>query len=151
MTKQAIEDLIKGDNYKICNSCKNKLHVSDFFLKKTTGNENSYRLNSPCKKCSYEKRNKQHYLNYYRLKKYNISTGEYNEKLKNQNSCCAICKRHISKTIKPNNPFHIDHNHFTGKIRGLLCNNCNTGIGFFDENIDFLKNAIAYLNKHKDD
>lgn len=40
----------------------------------------------------------------------------------------------------------IDHDHKTGKIRGLLCTRCNTAIGLLNDNIDFLRRAIMYLN-----
>ncbi len=44
---------------------------------------------------------------------------------------------------------HVDHNHKTGKVRGLLCYNCNNGIGRFKEDIETLEKAIEYLKKHK--
>jgi hypothetical protein len=63
-----------------------------------------------------------------------------------QNDCCAICKRHKSEvTVKRKNHLCVDHNHSTGKIRGLLCDKCNRGIGLLCDDIDILKNAIEYL------
>jgi len=41
----------------------------------------------------------------------------------------------------------IDHNHLTNKVRGLLCNKCNQGIGFFNDNVHLLSEAIKYLNE----
>jgi len=58
---------------------------------------------------------------------------------------CAICK--IKEPGKRN--FQIDHCHKTGKIRGLLCINCNTGLGQFKDKIAFLKKAIEYLKETK--
>jgi hypothetical protein len=66
--------------------------------------------------------------------------------LKKQNNCCGICKKHISEALltrKSN--LCVDHDHKTGKIRGLLCDNCNRGIGLLGDNIDILRNAIGYL------
>jgi hypothetical protein len=42
----------------------------------------------------------------------------------------------------------VDHNHLTGKVRGLLCSSCNSGLGHFEENIDYLNCAIEYLEQH---
>lgn len=58
-----------------------------------------------------------------------------------KNRRCKICK-----SIKHNGRgWHIDHCHITKKFRGLLCNNCNLGLGQFKENINLLKQAITYL------
>ena len=70
-------------------------------------------------------------------RKYNISLEEYNIILKNQNGCCAICNMNKSLVV--------DHNHNTGKFRGLLCNNCITALGLLFDNIDYLKSSIKYL------
>lgn len=59
---------------------------------------------------------------------------------------CEIC----GKTEKDNGKrLAVDHNHETGMIRGMLCNNCNLGIGYLKDNIDLLKSAIKYLKKKK--
>ena len=50
----------------------------------------------------------------------------------------------VNVSNRQNNP-HIDHNHKTNKIRGILCGNCNMGLGHFKDNLDVLKNAIKYL------
>lgn len=56
---------------------------------------------------------------------------------------CDICGNTISTKIKKG--YHIDHNHVTGKVRGILCAHCNQGLGHFRDNILFLENAINYL------
>ena len=76
---------------------------------------------------------------------FGISLMEYNKIKENQNNKCAICKINNEK----NKVFHTDHNHTTGKVRGLLCTNCNIGIGQFKDNILILKNAIIYLKKYE--
>lgn len=73
---------------------------------------------------------------------YNMTIEDYNILFKEQKECCAICKKHQSKD---NKKFAVDHNHNTNEIRGLLCNNCNSALGKFGDNIDVLKNAILYL------
>ena len=62
-----------------------------------------------------------------------------------QNGCCAICQKHQSKFSKALN---VDHDHETGEIRSLLCENCNRGLGLFYENPKNLLNAIIYLARY---
>jgi hypothetical protein len=66
-----------------------------------------------------------------------------------QNGVCAICFQKERSKRKPNhfgiNKLAVDHDHKTGKIRGLLCNCCNTAIGRFNDSIAVLQNAISYL------
>lgn len=71
-----------------------------------------------------------------------------NDLLRNQNNLCAICEREISFTAaeKANKP-HIDHNHDTGEVRGLLCLTCNTGIGMFGDSLELLEKAMKYLDR----
>ena len=76
------------------------------------------------------------------LAKYGITLEDYNILLANQNGCCAICG--TVKNGKRMN-FVIDHNHETGKVRGLLCTQCNAGIGNFKENLLSLSKAAEYL------
>ena len=81
---------------------------------------------------------------------YGITLDEYEELLSKQDSKCAICG--IDNNGKYRNKpraFAVDHCHTTGKIRGLLCSDCNTGIGLLKDNINFLQSAIKYLNKLK--
>lgn len=69
---------------------------------------------------------------------YGISLTEYAVMLQKQSGCCAICRDIPTK-------FVVDHDHVSGAVRGLLCSNCNTGIGMFRESSSFLESAIAYL------
>lgn len=80
---------------------------------------------------------------YQYLRKYNIDLKEFSERRKNQNNCCAICNKSFNEK-KP----HVDHNHFTLKVRGLLCINCNLGLGNFKDSISSLENAIKYLKEN---
>ncbi len=76
-------------------------------------------------------------------KKYGISIEDYNETFTKQEGKCAICGTHQVELKKK---LSIDHCHKTGKVRGLLCNNCNVGIGFLKEDIENLRCAILYLD-----
>ncbi len=75
--------------------------------------------------------------------KYGMSLAEYEDTLTAQEYRCAICYVHI---VELTQYLHVDHDHITGKVRGLLCGNCNMGIGQL-KNIDNLVAAIAYLEK----
>lgn len=78
-----------------------------------------------------------------RIKKYGITIAEYNSMLIAQNNSCAICGH---SEMKDKNFFPlIDHCHDTNKVRGLLCMNCNQGLGKFKDDIAILSNAIRYL------
>ena len=141
---------------KTCKTCGIEKEYSEFHKGKM--NKDGYRPN--CKKCrnkfnqewysdnidtiknkySYET-NKNHKLK----RNFGISYQEYLTMLASQNNCCAICNT--------NNPgaraFAVDHCHNTGVIRGLLCGNCNTGIGNLRDDIELLKRAIQYLENSK--
>lgn len=76
------------------------------------------------------------------LKQFGITVEDYNKMFDKQNGCCAICGKHQSEFKIA---FAVDHNHKTGKVRGLLCSRCNTMLGFASDNINILKAAINYL------
>lgn len=71
--------------------------------------------------------------------RYGITPEKFEEMSLAQNNVCAICGQSYYLTL------HIDHCHTTGKIRGLLCNNCNRGLGHFKDNMELLKKAYKYL------
>jgi len=84
--------------------------------------------------------------------KYGITVRQYEEMLEKQNHVCAICgnsETRISNQTSNIQRLSVDHCHTTGKVRGLLCNRCNTAIGRFEDNEGFLENAINYLNSNK--
>lgn len=79
-------------------------------------------------------------------KQFGITLDDYNRLSQQQNGVCAICKNpETTKNQYGLRPLSVDHNHKTGKVRGLLCSKCNTGLGQFQENKLFLLNAIIYL------
>ncbi len=61
-----------------------------------------------------------------------------------QNNQCYICKSGPSK----NQSLHVDHDHKTGKVRKLLCNNCNNGMGKLKDSVELLQKVIDYLKEH---
>lgn len=79
--------------------------------------------------------------------KHGITQREYEVMLANQGGKCAICG------LKPkafDTQLVVDHDHFTGKIRGLLCQKCNLGLGHFDDDVNSLNMAIKYLEAQKE-
>mgnify|MGYP003152440700 CR=1 FL=1 len=82
-----------------------------------------------------------------RFNKYGISSAEYDTMLEEQDNKCKICLTSFTDiTLKDGKtPVRIDHCHTTNQVRGLLCNLCNTGLGFFKDNTETLTNAIVYL------
>ena len=75
---------------------------------------------------------------------YGITLQDYNQLFIQQNGNCAICGINQSQLQEKLN---VDHSHNTHKIRGLLCRNCNTGLGNFKDSISSLMNAVKYLSK----
>ena len=86
----------------------------------------------------------------YKLKeRYNITLEQYAELLTLQNNRCAICGNEETAVNVNTNKIQklaVDHCHKTGKVRGLLCQDCNRGIGKFHDDIWRLKSAIEYLS-----
>ena len=132
---------------KTCARCKVDKPLSEFSIsRKSTSGYYSY-----CKPCSNEKtkayyhslsKDKKDSYNHRNnlKKKFNLSTEEYLTLLQSQNNVCAICKK-----PEDGKRLAVDHDHLSGKVRGLLCGQCNTGLGKFYDNIESLSNAILYL------
>ena len=79
-------------------------------------------------------------------KKYGITSEEYDRMLTEQNYSCYICHKHEDKLDRS---LAVDHCHETGKVRGLLCGNCNRFLGQINDNIDTASRLLEYLKKHK--
>ncbi len=91
---------------------------------------------------------KSYYRNSHLMRKFGINVDLFREKLIEQNGVCAICGK--PETTVQNGeiqPLSVDHCHTTKKVRGLLCTECNTGIGKFRESQELLRSAISYLDK----
>lgn len=77
----------------------------------------------------------------YKLRhEYGLSMDQYQQLLDKQGGCCAICKK--VQTIKR---LCVDHDHFSGKVRGLLCIPCNNAIGLLGDTASGCKAAVDYL------
>lgn len=86
------------------------------------------------------------------IKKYGLTLEDLEKMLQDQDNKCAICGQEIflyGASVDKNKIAHVDHNHETGEVRGLLCDKCNRGLGYFRDNTDYLLSAISYLKKTK--
>jgi len=127
-----------------CRICKTDRDES-FFYKNDKTNR--------CKACEQSRKRKErktrdHYNSDRKIflkKKYNITIEFYEELLNNQDGKCLICN---GVGFIKKGSLCVDHCHISGKIRGLLCHSCNVGLGHYNDNINLLKNAIKYLEKH---
>ena len=81
-------------------------------------------------------------------KHYGITLEDFNLLVEKQDGICLICKQPPNNN-KKSDYLYVDHDHKTGKVRGLLCHKCNTGLGCYDDNVLLLEEAIRYLNLHR--
>lgn len=147
--------------FKICSKCKESKNINEFHLKGGGKRRNDcsecvrsygklYRLRNRelirKKKREYHKNNPHIKRRSYLKLEYGISMGDYEELLKKQGYKCKICKSNTPRCTQHKH-LYVDHDHSTGKIRGLLCNRCNMGIGHLEDNVEFFKEAIKYLEK----
>jgi hypothetical protein len=118
-----------------CSRCK---------IKFTTKNK-TQNLCNPCNckaAAEWTKNNKERHYAGIRLRKYKINLNQYKEMLDSQNNKCKIC---FVKLEFKGRSTHIDHDHKTNKVRGILCNNCNLALGHAKDDIDILQSMISYL------
>lgn len=132
---------------KICTKCKIEKPITEFDFDRSEQRKPGYRKPS-CKKCRLELKQKYCATNTYKKKRrdydlkkrYNISLNDYDYYYHIQNGRCAICSREAKLVV--------DHNHKTGAVRELLCNNCNMMIGHAKENMYILQEAVNYIIRH---
>lgn len=92
------------------------------------------------RKAAWDK-NKEKHRDARRFEKYGVTGDQYRAALAAQNGKCWIC----GFTPDPDKDLSVDHDHLTGRFRGLLCNPCNLGLGNFRDNRDALSMAAKYL------
>ena len=136
---------------KKCTCCGEEKPLSAFYRSKSK--KSGYK--SHCKSCVSDQR-KDYYKSpegykkkiekSWRDKGMVFTIEEYGTLLENQNYGCGICG---AKSNRNGSRLCVDHCHTTGKIRGLLCHECNTSLGKFNDDVSLLAKAITYLEKHK--
>lgn len=128
---------------RLCRACGERKNMTDFYL--TSSRIHRHRT---CKACQrdrarerrsedpekYAKRDRQSRM----LREYGLTEDQYQALLDSQSSRCAICRGALTSP-------HVDHDHSTGRVRGILCFTCNTALGKFHDSVEVLESAIEYL------
>ena len=124
---------------KTCSKCKEDKHLNHFYKDSTS--KSGYRTS--CKDCHYTPEQVRTKI----LKEYGLTTEDYSAMLKAQNNLCAICGNPETATYRgKTKALCVDHCHKTGEVRGLLCRECNLGVGYFQDAPNVLRHAIKYLS-----
>ena len=137
--------------YKRCSMCKEEKSRDQFYSRI----DREIGVTSYCKDCGRENAKKKHDYQKNREKnlrqRYNLSWDMYLDMLADQHGKCPICMNDLD--MDPDCPRSglapvVDHDHDTGRVRAILCADCNRGIGMFKENPDALWAAARYVIEH---
>lgn len=132
---------------KVCNACRIEKNISEFYTGRgkckdcVNAAARKIKVDSPEKYAKYRKRANQ----YLKERRYGITQKNFDKMLAEQNNMCKICDNEFKGTKNT----HIDHCHDQNKVRGLLCSSCNVSLGQFMDNIEYMYNAIEYLEKYE--
>ncbi len=137
---------------KICNTCNIEKNETAFTWKGGRSKQRSAKC-SACKSKVKRANNPTHERGKNLKRKYGLSLLDYNNLLTDQNGLCKICGNPETNKFKNGKikPLCVDHCHDNQTVRGLLCSNCNTGLGLFRDNSGLLGRAILYLKQTKSD
>jgi len=129
---------VEGSDTKRCPWCREEKPRTSFYVDRKARDGRSH----TCVACrrTYSKENLSRTRNLHLNRRYGISSNEYDKMVRNVGGKCEICG------IIPSR-LHIDHNHRTGAIRGLLCRPCNHALGGFQDSEEILRFAIMYLSR----
>jgi hypothetical protein len=122
---------------KQCRRCRKVKNAGRFSVHYRIGDG----LSNWCKECTSE-----HCTKTNKRRKYGMDDSAIVAMLSSQGNACAICLRQITFGERKNN-FHIDHDHQTGSVRGILCETCNPGLGKLGDDPARIAMAIAYLKR----
>ena len=133
-----------------CRKCNKEKNLLDDFYRSRADPTKASSYAYECKVCTkirarkYDHEHREHKRDLHLQRYYGISADDFNMLLEAQDHQCAICF-----TTNPGGKsgrFNVDHDHKTGKVRGLLCKSCNIALGEVGDNIHTLKNMIEYLH-----
>lgn len=139
---------------KRCSKCKQEKELTKF----TSNKKGADGKHSHCNKCRYEdfkrrrRKSPEVFVDPSRRahlrRSYGITPERYDEMRGIQNDLCAICKRPGKPRARQRYALHVDHDHQTGAVRGLLCAECNSILGNAKDSKEVLMAAIEYLQRH---
>lgn len=131
-----------------CRFCRTPKPLNEFYKR---GERNRSHYRSECKQCCLARTRANRAKNPERdalqrrrthlRQSYGISDAEYQDLLEMQGGVCAICLN------KPSAKLHVDHDHSTGTVRGLLCKRCNLALGLLDDNGYRMLRAAQYMRR----
>lgn len=129
---------------KICTKCKQNKNIEDFYknAKRKDGRQTFCKVCSNARRIQWGRENPDKIRKYKLRNDYDLSVEDFELMLKEQNNRCKICKKEFVNSLLR----HIDHDHKTGRVRGILCNKCNLMIGWY-ESIPDHKTILLYLQK----
>ena len=130
---------------KRCPDCR-ELKALDSFPRNKNSKDGRHAYCKPCHNARGHETRQRLYgggRHYHLKRRYGIGAAEVEDLIQAQGGVCAVCRER--------SPEHVDHDHVTGKVRGVLCFGCNGGLGQFQDNIDWLAHAIDYIRRHRDD
>lgn len=124
---------------KVCTNCAIEKSIQDFSFSRGYAQW--------CKEChreaarisSKKKTSEQNRLKHLK-NRYNLTSEEFTYMVMEQGGVCAVCG------LVPS-ALYVDHDHITGTVRGLLCQKCNSGIGFLGDSLEGLEKAVSYLKR----
>ena len=137
-----------------CNKCGQTKDITDFYKTGRKKDKNPDNRHYTCKDCTKARVKAAHHADPSLQRRrdlrrlYDISLEEYEEMLERQAGKCAICK--TEEAGGKHGVFNVDHDHVTGKVRELLCKDCNIVLGLVKDSPEHLNRLIAYVIKHND-
>jgi hypothetical protein len=127
--------------YKQCTKCKEEKPRSEFFKR----SDRPLGIESICKTCRTIRTPEK--IKNERRRRYGLTDDAFLCLLSGTNGKCSICFKEFESECSA--PF-VDHCHESGRVRGLLCRNCNIALGLFRDDVQILSKALGYLEKRKD-
>ncbi len=135
-----------------CTRCHKRKKIGDFYAYTENDKHKTGALHAACKRCEHDARAIYRKANPItaaatarrsKIKRlFGITPEQYDDMLSKQGGTCAICQR----ASPDGRRLHIDHCHATAKVRGLLCHDCNRGLGMFRDNVALFQRALDYLS-----
>lgn len=133
MTKKPSELYIKG-------------HWESMQKRKAHGTNMGYRYGCRCADCQRARLEYGQDANLWR--RYGVTRQFVVELFQKQSGKCAVCDSPVEDYFTKKKSTHLDHDHVTGKVRGILCNKCNFGLGIFQDKPELLRKAAEYIEKN---